>query len=130
MPLLSVGGDNCLQCHQKGGFVNKYDAFAPVTPHPEKINCLQCHASVKTNDVFRQSNWEKNSPPDIGNQALLNSPPVIPHELTNFRDENCLSCHSGPAAAASIRVSHPERFNCVQCHAQKKASDVFFKTIK
>ncbi|BDS14763.1 nitrate reductase cytochrome c-type subunit [Aureispira anguillae] len=129
---MSIGGNTCLQCHQKGGFVNKYNAFAPVTPHPEKINCVQCHAAVKTNESFRASNWEtiKNAAPILGQQAMEGSPPVIPHELTNFRDKNCLSCHAGPSAPKEIRVSHPERLNCVQCHAQQQASDVFYKTIK
>lgn len=129
---LSIGGKSCLQCHQKGGFVHKYDAFAPVTPHPEKLNCVQCHASVKTEGLFKESYWDNNkqAPPLIQNQAMENSPPTIPHELSSFRDKNCLSCHAGPAAPKEIRVSHPERINCIQCHAEKKATDVFFNPIK
>ena len=42
------------------------------------------------------------------------SPPAIPHDL-QLRG-NCLACHSGPAAVAQIRVAHPERADCRQCH--------------
>ena len=39
----------------------------------------------------------------------------MPHSLQNR--ENCLACHAGPAAPIEIKVSHPERSNCRQCHA-------------
>lgn len=114
---LSMGGDDCLKCHANGGYVNKWDAFAPVVPHPEKVNCRQCHATVNTENLFKNTEWEKDKrkPVTIHNTALMGSPPVIPHSLE--MRENCLSCHSGPSAPAEIRVTHPERVNCRQCHA-------------
>lgn len=33
----AASGDDCLKCHASG----KGDA--PATPHPERINCTQCH---------------------------------------------------------------------------------------
>lgn len=33
--------------------------------------------------------------------------------------ENCVSCHAGPSAPKEIRVTHPERVNCRQCHVPK-----------
>ena len=109
-----IGGKACLQCHENGGFVGQFNAFAPVTPHPELINCKQCHVPSRVKNQFSQTNWKKFAHPDIHQSALPGSPPVIPHTL-QLR-ENCLACHAGPAAPQEILVSHPERINCRQCH--------------
>jgi cytochrome c-type protein NapB len=111
---MTIGSGACLKCHENGGFVKKYQAYAPVTPHPEKISCTQCHVEVKSNGVFVSSSWQGYKGPGIGNSALEGSPPVIPHHV-QLR-ENCLSCHAGPSAVAEIRTTHPERVNCRQCH--------------
>jgi len=117
-----VGGKTCLKCHENGGFVAKYNAYAPVTPHPEFTNCRQCHVPVKTKTVFVANSFYKEKAPEVGvNKALLTSPPMIPHQL-QLR-ENCLACHAGPAAPKEIRVSHPERMNCRQCHVYRKDSN-------
>ena len=48
----SLGGANdCLKCHENGGFVEKYNAYTPVTPHPELVNCRQCHVDSKIKNV-------------------------------------------------------------------------------
>ncbi len=111
----SMGGNDCLQCHQNGGYVDEYKAFAPITPHTEYINCKQCHLPVNTTGVFKPNRWKKTDAPEAKQQALLGSPPIIPHSL-EMRN-NCLACHAGPSAPAEIRVSHPDRVNCRQCHA-------------
>ena len=123
----SLGGDTCLQCHQNGGFVDKFNAYAPVTPHPEMINCRQCHVTKNTNTTFKEfvtsnsnTGFKKVAPPKVGkgeNNAMPGSPPMIPHQLQ--MRENCISCHAGPSAPKEIRVSHPERINCRQCHVPK-----------
>ncbi|ANW95033.1 cytochrome C [Wenyingzhuangia fucanilytica] len=113
----SMGGKNCLQCHQDGGYVDKFKAYAPVTPHPEKVNCRQCHVEQKTNTLFKGSNFIKIPAPNVGkgaNNYLPGSPPAIPHQLQ--MRENCLACHAGPSAPKEIRTTHPERINCRQCH--------------
>lgn len=111
----SLGGNTCLQCHQNGGFVEKFDAYAPVAPHPEFINCRQCHVAQNSNTLFKPSNLAKVHVPQVGvNNALIGTPPMIPHQI-QLR-ENCLSCHAGPSAPKEIRVTHPERINCRQCH--------------
>lgn len=110
-----MGDNSCLKCHENGGYVDKYKAYTPVTPHPEKINCRQCHVPEKTNSLFKETNFKRGTIPVAGlNNALEGSPPVIPHQL-QLR-ENCLACHAGPSAPKEIRVSHPERVNCRQCH--------------
>ena len=110
-----IGELACLQCHQNGGYVNQLKAYAPVTPHPEMLNCKQCHVPKKTNSLFSSTNWNREAFSHVSNSALPGSPPVIPHQLQ--MREDCLTCHAGPSAPKEIRVSHPERSNCLQCHA-------------
>lgn len=120
-PLISekgIGGKDCLQCHENGGFVKKFEAYAPVTPHPELVNCRQCHVPVKTKLKFAESEFRRAEEPETGQSALQGSPPMIPHSLT--MRSNCLSCHAGPAAPEEIRVTHPTRVNCRQCHVPVK----------
>jgi len=127
-PLISekgIGGKACLQCHQNGGYATQFKAFAPVTPHPELVNCNQCHVPQKTQQVFQNTNWEKIAAAGIHQAAMPGSPPVIPHTL-EMRN-NCLSCHAGPAAPKEIRVSHPERVNCRQCHVPQTTPVIFSK---
>lgn len=128
----TIGSGACLKCHENGGFVNKYSAYAPITPHPEKINCMQCHVEVRTEIPFVASSWKRNLAPDLGNAALEGSPPTIPHAIQ--MRENCLSCHAGPSAVAELRTTHPERVNCRQCHVvnNKKIADIgtFVRTLK
>jgi len=112
---LSIGGKECLQCHQNGGFVDVYKAYAPIAPHPEYINCKQCHVPLKSEGNFKANSWKKMEAPEANQQALIGSPPIIPHSLE--MRSNCLSCHAGPSAPIEIRVTHPNRINCRQCHA-------------
>ncbi|MBU3821645.1 nitrate reductase cytochrome c-type subunit [Flavobacteriaceae bacterium XHP0103] len=121
----SMGEDVCLKCHQNGGFVEKFDAYAPVTPHPEMVNCRQCHVAQVSTGLFRNTNFEKLKAPVVGvNNAMLGSPPIVPHQIQMH--ENCLSCHAGPSAPEEIRVTHPERINCRQCHVinNKEMTDI------
>lgn len=114
----SMGGKVCLQCHQNGGFVEKFNAYAPVTPHPEMINCRQCHVTQVARSTFAANTFYKKPAPAVGvNNALDGSPPVVPHPL-QLR-ENCLACHAGPGAVKELRIDHPERINCRQCHVPK-----------
>lgn len=118
-----IGAKSCLQCHGKGGYVSRFEAFAPITPHPEMINCKQCHVPQNSMDQFKASIWQKIGAERIHQSALEGSPPIIPHTL-DMRS-NCLSCHGGPSAPKEIRVSHPERINCRQCHVPKNENEVF-----
>lgn len=117
-PLLSekgIGGKSCLQCHSTGGYVDRFKAYAPITPHPDYLNCNQCHVPKNTGKLFVSSQFKRSEPKRIGSGVLDGSPPPIPHDF-QVRG-SCLSCHGAPSAAKEIRVSHPERVNCLQCHA-------------
>lgn len=118
----TIGAKNCLKCHQNGGYVDKFDGFAPITPHPQLVSCVQCHVPVNDNRLFRESEFAGLNKPDINQRAMMGSPPVIPHKI--HMRETCLSCHSGPSAPQAIKTTHPERINCLQCHAKgEKAQD-------
>jgi cytochrome c-type protein NapB len=132
-------GGSCNVCHLRGGYVARFGAYAPVTPHPEFRSCLQCHAVADAlvgiplprvgsaescgqchvdPDVapptFVAHEWVSTEWPTVGQRALPGSPFWIPHDA-QLRG-NCLACHSGPGAVREIRTDHPERANCMQCH--------------
>lgn len=134
-------GGYCNTCHERGGYVERFAAYAPVTPHPELASCLQCHvaddrlvgravpsgggASVCAQchvldaiaappPQFVALDWPEPRWPALGQAALPGAPPAIPHRL-DFRG-NCLACHGGMGAVHEIRATHPERANCRQCH--------------
>ncbi len=131
--------DACRTCHERGGYSVRFSAYVPVTPHPERGICLQCHVGVDslmgTADPGANPNsrcplchgpsggrpreeasatWSTTVWPTLPSEAADGSPPPIPHDL-QYR-QNCLTCHAGPAAVAEIRTKHPERANCRQCH--------------
>jgi cytochrome c-type protein NapB len=140
----------CITCHERGGYSARFDAYTPVTPHPELADCLQCHAAndavvgvalpggdpdarcrqchtpgnVRT--PYRALDWQALAWPKLNQSDLAGSPPVIPHEL-QLRG-NCLSCHMGVAAVAEIRTDHPERASCRQCHVPATESLAFPRT--
>ncbi|MFV0237862.1 MAG: nitrate reductase cytochrome c-type subunit [Flavobacteriales bacterium] len=111
---ISMGGKDCLQCHENGGYVAKFKNFAPRTPHPSYLNCRQCHVPMDTQQLFVSNSFTPVKV-NLNNNALQSSPPTIPHGL-QLRS-NCLACHAGPAAPKEITFDHPERANCLQCHA-------------
>jgi cytochrome c-type protein NapB len=121
---LNIGDKSCLKCHQNGGYVTKYKAYAPVVPHPEKVNCRQCHVAENTTGLFKETTAKGFPKPSIGNTAFEGGPPIIPHQIQLH--ENCLACHAGPSAPKEIRVTHPERSNCRQCHVlnNKETTDI------
>jgi len=115
---------DCAPCHRYGGYNPGLRTYAPRSPHPEQTNCMQCHVRPMTGGAFVESGWTYVSWPSYGTGGkLVGSPPTIPHTL-QLR-EHCLSCHGGTAAAPDIRTSHPERFNCRQCHVPMVGEGAF-----
>jgi len=128
----------CKTCHQRGGYSLRFAAYVPVTPHPERGICLQCHVGEDSLMGIRVSGDEPNARcpqchgrggppnkeasltwatsvwPQLPKPTPDQRPPAIPHGLL-FR-ENCVTCHSGPAAVEEIRTTHAEQANCRQCH--------------
>lgn len=110
----SETGTDCLTCHARGGWAEEFKRHSPITPHPEQVNCRQCHILLTTDGLFTATNWRSLPPPHLGRSHLPGSPPPIPHEL-QYRGD-CVACHVGPGAVTAIRVDHPMRGNCRQCH--------------
>jgi cytochrome c-type protein NapB len=128
----------CRTCHDRGGYSQRFGAYAPVTPHPERVACLQCHVAddrliglpLPKNDgddlckqchvpsdpraALRNPQWQAAAWPALAPRPLNGTPPPIPHDL-QMRG-NCLSCHLGPGSVAEIRTSHPQQADCRGCH--------------
>lgn len=111
----------CGTCHARGGWSERFGAYAPVTPHPELTSCLQCHVTDGPAPDFVALDWVAAAWPEVDGRALEGSPPWIPHGFEMRAD--CLACHGGPAAVAEVRTTHPERANCRQCHVPASSED-------
>lgn len=144
----------CNACHERGGFSARFQAYVPVTSHPEHPDCLQCHVpdgdlvglgfpdptegavcqqchTLEERSIFAAAlDWEPAPWPPLDQRAHPEAPPLIPHDL-HFRG-NCLACHGGPEAVADVRTAHPERTNCRQCHLAAEApegDEVFVRSV-
>ncbi len=105
----------CLACHADGGWSQTLKLNTPLTPHPDQTACRQCHVvPTEEKELFTGNGWQSVAPPRLGRSYLAGAPPPIPHDL-QYRGA-CLACHVGPGAIAVIRVEHPMRGNCRQCH--------------
>jgi cytochrome c-type protein NapB len=113
----------CLTCHAKGGWTEELKRHTPLTPHPEQINCRQCHVRMETDQMFVANNWMSVPPPRLGRSYLPGAPPPIPHDLQMRGD--CIACHVGPGTVTAIRVDHPARGNCRQCHVPDLYAELF-----
>jgi len=118
----------CLSCHEQGGFTQSMNRFTPVTPHPQQTACRQCHVKTVKNELFKDNDWVSVSPPVLGRSALAGSPPMIAHPLQ--MRENCIACHVGPGTVVPIRVEHPMRGNCRQCHVPEEVKELFSRNPK
>ncbi len=113
----------CLTCHLQGGWTEELKRNTPVTPHPEQEACRQCHVTVTEANLFVETEWMSVAPPRLGRTALPGAPLPIPHDIQNRG--NCIACHVGPGAVATIRVEHPSRGNCRQCHVPENNVEPF-----
>lgn len=121
----------CLSCHTKEKRLGR--RMSMRTPHPELSNCLQCHVADSGPLVMMpaqsrilpqwaqgENTFEGLSEPKKGERLYPSAPPTIPHRI--FMRENCAGCHTTRNPNKEMRLSHPYRRNCQQCHvAQKEA---------
>ena len=123
-------GADCSACHTMEGIAIEGLGFAPPSPHRDTVGmsamnrCLQCHIFQKTDEQFVGSTF-MGFQQDLrqGRRLYDGAPPVIPHHT--LMRENCIACHSGPAAREEARTSHPERIRCLQCHVSAATQGVF-----
>ena len=106
--------NECLVCH------GDPDMGAPLTPHPARLRCRQCHVAGEEGmeeppGVFRASKFAGLPMPAKGAwRPQPNGPPVMPHPV--LLREKCLACHAPEAREEVISTTHPERLRCRQCH--------------
>ncbi len=111
----SLGRQSCLSCHATGAAVSAdHRRRAPVTPHPERLACTQCHVPRRDDGLFRESTFAAAPPIAPPARAQPLSPPYIPHRLQDR--ERCRVCHIGPGARAELVPPHGDRPACLQCH--------------
>lgn len=123
-------GSDCSACHDARGQSVTGVGFAPASPHRgtdragATIRCRQCHVFATTDETFVASGFV-GLKQDLrsGARATPGAPPTIPHRT--LMRENCVACHSGPAAREEIRTSHPERWRCRQCHVPVRSRAEF-----
>ncbi len=114
-------GITCTECHDAQGLAVEGVGFAPPSPHELTAGmsalsrCNQCHVFRVADGVFAANRFS-GLRQDLRRGARLNdlAPPTVPHKI--LMRENCIACHSGPAAREEIRTTHPERVQCRQCH--------------
>lgn len=114
----------CLRCHLKETRLGPRTSMK--TPHPELSNCMQCHMAASTPLAVLFPKYASKTLPPVknhfkglvepreGSQAHDVAPPTIPHRT--FMRENCVACHNPKAPNEDLRMDHPERSSCLQCH--------------
>ncbi len=113
----------CLDCHAAGLVVE--GRKAPITPHPQLINCQQCHIRPNPSvGLFKRNSFVAWQEPTTAVRIQPNGPPLIPHRV--FMREKCLVCHGDPSRKEITQTTHPERVNCRQCHIEQKEDVALF----
>ncbi len=123
-------GAACVECHNAQGVAVAGLGFAPPSPHEQTrglsaaSRCQQCHVYRLDDAPFRANSFVGLAQ-DLraGRTLYTGAPPVMPHPV--FMRENCLACHSGPAAREEIRTPHPDRPRCRQCHVEQTTTATF-----
>lgn len=115
---------NCLVCHQDGAKIGQL--IAPAMSHAPLSSCTQCHAPEVNPIVSDEPSLAAGNSFDplpfggAGERAWEGAPPTLPHAL--WMRERCSSCH-GVSGRIGLRTTHPERQNCLQCHAPRALLD-------
>jgi nitrate reductase cytochrome c-type subunit len=120
-PTIPHDADNpdCLGCHATN------EVGAPMIPHREIANCLQCHVPQAGGGLFRKNTFGGVAEPVKLARAYKGAPPVSPHRF--FMRENCLACHGRDARPDVVHTSHPDRINCLQCHIEQSGGVALFR---
>lgn len=116
-------GGACISCHAAQARELPGVGIAPPNPHlrtpglSSASRCQQCHVFKNATDVLTASTFEPLTQ-DLrkGERPYATAPPVIAHGY--FMREDCAACHAGATARPETRCTHPERLNCLQCHAR------------
>lgn len=114
-----LGRHDCLACHEDGLDLGE-NGLAPQTPHPQNVNCRQCHLEQDSSVRLQTANsFQGHYNAGRGTRPYPGAPPTIPHSV--YMRDNCLGCH-GSLGGSPIRTPHPDRVNCRQCHVTLAAA--------
>jgi cytochrome c-type protein NapB len=121
---------DCAGCHNEEGIEVPDVGYAPPSPHEhtqgmsERSRCRQCHVFSVTTDSFVANGFSAlRQDLRAGLRLHGDAPPTIPHKI--LMRENCVACHTGPAAREEIRTTHPQRIRCRQCHVPVQTRGAF-----
>lgn len=118
---------SCMICHGTEASLVIAGRRPAAISHPYYASCTQCHVPAdglrrltEEERLIVASAFEGREAPGQGSRAYPGAPPTVPHPL--FMKPHCMSCH-GPTRPNAIRSSHPDRQNCLQCHAPDAGFD-------
>ncbi len=120
---------SCVVCHNQDANVLVGGIRTPAMSHHYMSSCTQCHAPSEglsivvrsgTTGLVVENKFKGNKHYGKGSRAFQGAPPTVPHPI--WMRQNCSSCH-GVGMPDAIVTSHPQRSNCLQCHAQNANYD-------
>jgi len=105
----------CTHCHARGARF-KSGKVAPIIPHNDAGNCLQCHVPQLTTKDYRDNLFTpyrltKLRSPD---EESTGAPPYMPH--SSLMRDNCAVCHLSKTSPEALKPAHELRENCAMCH--------------
>ncbi len=120
-PVVEKGVEQaCLSCHEQGGFVQAFNRFTPVTPHPQHTYCGQCHMTTVTETLFKENDWVSVQVPKLGRSAL----PGSPSHRTPASDERklyCMPCRTRNRGSHTCGASHEGQLSAMPSPEKTKA---------
>ncbi len=118
----SIGRTDCLACHKTGLIVG--GIISPVAPHPELLNCRQCHLNKMDIPPFKINSFKGLLDPQKTYRQNPYAAPLIPHRTYLFK--NCVGCHKNVSLSDKVvQTNHAERQNCKQCHLEIIDREIF-----
>lgn len=130
--VIGTTGAKCLYCHAEGvdfgeekELMGKKGVKAKQTPHPEYINCLQCHVPQYTDDLFVRNSFDGYAPNHLRDLETREEgvPPKMAHQLQNR--ERCEVCHLSNMSNEALRPRHGPREGCPFCHLPPDALNTY-----
>ncbi len=96
------------------------------------MTLVACQSGMDSANLTEDEN-KKLSFVDQENVAMFGGPPMIPasHEIVIGEDidhfsnggQDCLDCHYDESEEEATQTTHPERYNCLQCHVPQLKDD-------
>ncbi|MDH4263403.1 MAG: nitrate reductase cytochrome c-type subunit [Spirochaetia bacterium] len=131
--ILKSGTHYCLSCHTKGIVFekdaevwSKKNMVAKITPHPEWVNCFQCHVPQQDTGLFHKNKFKTFHLAHVKKNIKSGeepAPPPMPHQVENR--EKCIICHLSKTADPSIVPKHGMRDGCEMCHLPPESLDIY-----